>query len=59
MLNFTDVNTGLPITLPNDSVQEAWEGEGLCRLIDISGNSYDVSETWAQVLNQLQGGPPI
>lgn len=56
MITFTDINTGDSIILPNNSVQEAFEGEGLCRIITVGGTEYDVSETWAQVLSQLTGG---
>jgi hypothetical protein len=56
MMTFTDANSGQPFSLPNNSIQEAYEGEGICRLIDINGTEYDVSDTWAQVLSQLTGG---
>lgn len=60
MMSFTDINTGDTILLPNNSVQEAFEGDGLCRLISITGVAYDVSDSWAYVLSELSGGgPPI
>lgn len=58
MITFTDINTGNTINLPNNSVQEAFAGEGMCRIITIGGTEYDVSDTWAEVLSQLTGGGP-
>jgi hypothetical protein len=58
MITFTDINTGNAIVLPTHSVQEAFAGEGMCRIITIAGIEYDVSDTWAEVLSELTGGGP-
>jgi hypothetical protein len=53
---FTDANTGDTFTLPNNSIQEAFKGEEICRLILTNGTEYDVSDTWEYVIGEILGG---
>jgi hypothetical protein len=56
MMTFTDANGGGTISLPNNSIVEAYEGESICMLIVLGGTQYDVSDSWAYVMTQIGGG---
>lgn len=56
MITLTDIDTGNTIILPNNSVQEAFNGDDFCRVITINGVEYNVAGSWADVLQAIGGG---
>lgn len=58
-MTFTDVDTGNPIVLPNNSVQAGYESEDFCVLELLDGSTMYVSGPWSYVNHQLSGGAPI
>lgn len=57
-LSFTDINSGATIIILKNDIEAAYNGDDFPQIVKVTGEVYDLADTWTYVVTQITGQPP-